>query len=373
MLDLVNLSSLSYNFLIYTIPFLFVLTAVVFFHELGHFVIARLNRVDVETFSVGFGREIFSTYDKKGTKWKICWIPLGGYVKFVDDADPTSKADKNKLSENGFHSKSILQRSSIVSAGPIANFILALVIFTFLYTVNGKTTILPVIESIEESSPAMNGGLKVDDIIISIDEVPINKFGDIPRVIQEKKTNELQFGILRKGSYINVNLTPEIRYLNPEKKSGEIFYIGIGGGTLEKNILKEKLSVIQAIGYGINDTYQIIHLSLSYIYKMVIGAESTENLGGPIRIAQISGDVAKNGIMPLLQLTALLSVSIGLINLFPIPMLDGGHLMFYLIEAIRGKPLSERSFELFHKIGLGFIIFLMFFALWNDLNFLNIF
>ena len=373
MLDLVNFSSLSYNFLIYTIPFLFVLTAVVFFHELGHFVIARLNRVDVETFSVGFGREIFSTYDKKGTKWKICWIPLGGYVKFVDDADPTSKVDKDKLSEHGFHSKSIFQRSSIVSAGPIANFILAIVIFTLLYSVNGKTTILPVIESIEEASPAINGGLKIEDVIISIDEVPINKFGDIPLVIQEKKTNELQFRILRNGSYINLNLTPEIRYLNPEKKSGEVFYIGIGGGTLEKNILKEKLSVIQAIGYGIHDTYQIIHLSLSYIYKMVIGEESTENLGGPIRIAQISGDVAKNGIMPLLQLTALLSVSIGLINLFPIPMLDGGHLMFYLIEAIRGKPLSERSFELFHKIGLGFIIFLMFFALWNDLNFLNIF
>ena len=217
--------------------------------------------------------------------WWLC--------KFVDDADPASKADKNKLSENGFHSKSIFQRSSIVSAGPIANFILALVIFTFLYSVNGKTTILPVIESIEEASPAMNGGLKVDDVIISIDEESINKFGDIPRVIQEKKTNELQFGILRNGSYINIDLTPEIRYLNPEKKSGEIFYIGIGGGTLEKNILKEKLSVIQAIGYGINDTYQIIHLSLSYIYKMIVGAESTENLGGPIRIAQISGDVAK--------------------------------------------------------------------------------
>ena len=355
------------------IPFLILLIVVVFVHEYGHYYFAKKYGVGVTDFSIGFGKELFGWNDKSGTRWKICWIPLGGYVKFVDDADPTSKADADKLSKNGFHSKSIIQRSSIVSAGPIANFILALVIFTFLYSVNGKTTILPVIESIEEASPAMNGGLKVDDVIISIDEESINKFGDIPRVIQEKKTNELQFEILRDGSYINIDLTPEIRYLNPEKKSGEIFYIGIGGGTLEKNIIKEKMSTIQAIGYGISDTYQIIHLSLSYIYKMVIGAESTENLGGPIRIAQISGDVAKNGIMPLLQLTALLSVSIGLINLFPIPMLDGGHLMFYLIEAIRGKPLSERTFELFHKIGLGFIIFLMFFALWNDLNFLNIF
>ena len=373
MFDLINFTNYMYNFVIYTVPFLLVLTVVVFFHELGHFGIARLNKVDVETFSIGFGREIYSIYDKRGTKWKICWIPLGGYVKFVDDADPTSKADANKFSPNGFHTKSISQRSAIVSAGPIANFILALVIFTFLYSVNGKTTILPVIESIEEASPAMDGGLMVDDVITSIDEDLVTKFSDIPRIIQEKKTETLQFGILRNGSYINLDITPEIRYMNPEKQSGELFYIGISGGTLEKNIIREKVSVINAIGYGINDTYQIIHLSLSYIYKMIIGTESTENLGGPIRIAQISGDVAKNGILPLLQLTALLSVSIGLINLFPIPMLDGGHLMFYSIEAIRGKPLSEKSFEIFHKIGLGFIIFLMFFALWNDLNFLNIF
>ena len=373
MFDLMNFPSLIYNFVIYTVPFLFVLTAVVFFHELGHFVIARLNNVDVETFSVGFGKEIYSKLDKRGTKWKVCWIPLGGYVKFIDDADPASRADVHNISENGFHTKSIFQRSSIVSAGPIANFILAIFIFTFLYSVNGRTTILPVIESIEEASPAMKSGLMVDDTIISIDERSVNKFSDIPLILQEEKANTLQFEILRNGSYITKDIAPEIRYLNPEKKSGEVFFIGISGGTLEKNVIRENVSILGAIGYGINDTYQIIHLSLSYIYKMVIGTESTENLGGPIRIAQISGDVAKNGILPLLQLTALLSVSIGLINLFPIPMLDGGHLMFYVIEAIRGKPLSEKSFEVFHKAGLGFIIFLMFFALWNDLNFLNIF
>ncbi len=369
MLDL----NIIYNLAIYTIPFLLVLTAVVFFHELGHFLIARLNNVDVEAFSVGFGKEIYSTIDKRGTKWKICWIPLGGYVKFVDDADPTSRADDSKYSENGFHTKSIYQRSSIVAAGPIANFILAIVIFTFLYSINGRTTILPVIEGIEESSPAMISGLRVDDTIISIDEQPIDKFSDITRVLQERKANILQFNILRNGISTNINVLPEVRYMDQERQSGELFFIGISGGALEKNIVREEVSLIKAVGYGFNDTYQIIHLSLNYIYKMIIGTESTENLGGPIRIAQISGDVAKNGILPLFQLTALLSVSIGLINLFPIPMLDGGHLTFYMIEAIRGKPLSEKTFEIFHKIGLAFIIFLMFFALWNDLNFLNIF
>tara|TARA_B110000444_G_scaffold236955_1_gene249252 strand:- start:2388 stop:3518 length:1131 start_codon:yes stop_codon:yes gene_type:complete len=361
------------NIFIYTIPFLFVLTVVVFFHELGHFLIARYNKVDIESFSIGFGRKIFGYIDKRGTEWKVCWIPLGGYVKFIDDVDPASLKDKLIINENGFHNKSLKAKSAIVSAGPIANFILAILIFTFFYSFHGKTTVLPVVESVEENSPAMLGGIIIGDQILTMNDIQVKAFNDIPRILKESNSNDIKFSVLRDQSIVDLTLVPIFKSYNQENNSNSYPYIGIGGGGLKENIITEKLPIHRALNQGVGDTYNIIHLSLGYLYKIITGNESTEHLGGPIRIAQISGDVAKNGIYPLIHLTALLSVSIGLINLFPIPMLDGGHLVFYLIEAIRGKPLGDKAHELFHKVGLSFIIFLMFFAIWNDLNFLNIF
>ena len=361
------------NLIIYTIPFLFVLTTVVFFHELGHFLVARINKVDVESFSVGFGKEIFGFFDKKGTRWKFCWIPLGGYVKFIDDADPTSKEKTLNISNNGFHTKSLFAKSLIVSAGPIANFILAIFIFAGLYSLNGKSYILPIVEAIEQDSPAMEGGLLINDKIVEIDGEQIRSFSDISNVLQLRKMETINFVIDRNNTLITLEIKPEIKFKDPDKPIDAIYYIGISSGSLKENIINEKLPLHISLKEGVNDTYNIISLSLNYIGNIFIGKESSKNLGGPIRIAQISGEIAQNGILPLLHLTALLSVSIGLINLFPIPMLDGGHLLMYFIEAIRGKQMSELYNEIFHRVGLGFIVLLMIFALWNDLNFLNIF
>jgi regulator of sigma E protease len=361
------------NIFIYTIPFLFVLTVVVFFHELGHFLVARFNKVDVESFSIGFGKKIISYTDKKGTEWKLCWIPLGGYVKFIDDMDPASLKENSINNENGFHNKSIKAKSAIVSAGPIANFILAIIIFTFFYSFYGKTTILPVVESIEEGSPAMQGGVVVGDRFLTMNDTEVFEFNDIPKILNETNLNVINVTVLRSESIVNLKLSPLFRSYDEKDSTRSSAYIGIGGGGLKENVITKKLPIHKAVTQGVGDTYNIINLSLGYLYRIIRGSEPTEHLGGPIRIAQISGDVAKNGIYPLIHLTALLSVSIGLINLFPIPMLDGGHLLFYIIEALRGKPLGDRASELFHKIGLSFIVFLMFFAIWNDLNFLNIF
>ena len=361
------------NIVIYTIPFLFVLTTVVFFHELGHFLVARINKVDVESFSVGFGKEIFGFFDKKGTRWKFCWIPLGGYVKFIDDSDPTSKEKTLNGSKNGFHTKSLFSKSLIVSAGPIANFVLAVFIFAGLYTLNGKTSVLPIVEAIEQDSPAMDGGILINDRIVEIDDEKIRSFSDISNVLQLRKMEAINFVIDRNGALITLEIKPDLKFKNPDEVGDPIYYVGISSGGLKENIITEKLPIHIALKEGINDTYKIISLSLNYIGRIFIGKESSESLGGPIRIAQISGEIAQNGMLPLLHLTALLSVSIGLINLFPIPMLDGGHLLLYFTEAIRGKPMSDFYNEIFHRFGLLIIVLLMLFALWNDLNFLNIF
>ena len=361
------------NIIIYTIPFLFVLTTVVFFHELGHFLVARINKVDVESFSVGFGKEIFGFFDKKGTRWKFCWIPLGGYVKFIDDSDPTSIDKTINNSKNGFHTKSLYTKSLIVCAGPFANFLLAIFIFAGLYTLNGKTSVLPIIEAIEQDSPAMKAGILINDRVIEIDGERIRSFSDISNILQIKKMNTINFVIERNGARVTLEIKPDVKFKNPDNDGEAIYYVGISSGGLKENVITEKLPLHLSLKEGINDTYKIISLSLNYIGKIFIGKESTENLGGPIRIAQISGEIAQNGLLPLLHLTALLSVSIGLINLFPIPMLDGGHLFMYFIEALRGKPMSDQYNEIFHRFGLIFIVLLMLFALWNDLNFLNIF
>lgn len=376
-MDIQLLSQYASNAFLYTIPFLFVLTVVVFFHELGHFLVARYNKVDIESFSVGFGRELFGFVDNKNTRWKFCWIPLGGYVKFIDDEDPTSSINNSvDKSEdiNGFHGKSLLARSSIVAAGPIANFILAIILFSFLYTFIGKPTVLPIVESIKEYSAADVAGFNVGDKIVRINDKDIHNFSDIPNIVAVNSGVELTFTIHRKNQEIILFATPgNLESKNiPENTTG-IGVLGISGGLSQGNVEIKKYPIHKSFVMGISDTYNIIKVTLNYVGGIIIGKESADQLGGPIRIAQISGQVASMGFSPLISLTALLSVSIGLINLFPVPMLDGGHLFFYAIEAIRKKPLSEKIQGIFFRIGLGFVIFLMIYATWNDLIQLNIF
>ena len=376
-MDIELLPQFVSNVFLYTIPFLLVLTVVVFFHELGHFLVARYNKVDIESFSVGFGRELFGFVDSKNTRWKFCWIPLGGYVKFIDDVDPTSSInndlDQNE-NKNGFHTKSLLARSSIVAAGPIANFILAIILFSFLYTFFGKPIAQPVVETIKENSAAELAGFNVGDKIIKINDKDIYNFNDIPLIVKVNPGIELSFTVHRDNKEIILLATPGV--FDSEDKAGnrsKVGVLGISGGLSQNNVEIKKYPIHKSFVMGISDTYNIIEITLNYVGGIITGKESADQLGGPIRIAQISGQVASMGFFPLISLTALLSVSIGLINLFPIPMLDGGHLFFYAIEAIRKKPLSEKVQGIFFRIGLGFVVFLMIYATWNDLIQLNIF
>ena len=376
-MDIQSLSQYASNAFLYTIPFLFVLTVVVFFHELGHFLVARYNKVDIESFSVGFGRELFGFVDSKNTRWKFCWIPLGGYVKFLDDEDPTSSINNNLDKDeniNGFHNKSLIARASIVAAGPIANFILAIILFSFLYTFIGKPMVQPIVENIKEQSAAEVAGFNVGDKIVRINDKDINNFSDIPQIVKVNPGIELTFTVHRNDQEIVILATPGV--MESSDKSGNVTgvgVLGISGGLTQDNVIIKKYPINKSFIMGVSDTYNIIKVTLNYIGGIIVGKESADQLGGPIRIAQISGQVASMGFSPLISLTALLSVSIGLINLFPVPMLDGGHLFFYAIEAIRKKPLSEKVQGICFRIGLGFVIFLMIYATWNDLIQLNIF
>jgi regulator of sigma E protease len=363
------------SFVSYAVPFLFVLTVIVFFHELGHFVVARWCGVAVETFSIGFGPEIWGFNDKKGTRWKLAWIPLGGYVKFAGDDNAASVPDREKLlemsaeeREGNFHTKKLWQRAAVVAAGPIANFILAIVIFAFIYAAVGRQIILPRVDSIQADSAAAEAGFKVDDVIVSIGAKKIESFSDMQRIISTSADRQLEIVVDRSGASLTLLATPKRKEITD--RFGNTYRIGLLG--ISRNAAKDEVKLVRedpltAIRMGGEETYFMIVRTLEYLGDIIVGREDADQLGGPIRIAQVSGQVATLGFIALLNLAALLSVNIGLINLFPVPMLDGGHLMYYGIEALRGKPLSERVQDFGFKVGMTLVLMLMVFATWNDL------
>ncbi len=369
------------SFLSYAAPFLFVLTVIVFFHELGHFVVARWCGVSVETFSIGFGPEIWGFNDKKGTRWKLAWIPLGGYVKFAGDDNAASVPDREKLEtmsteerEGNFHAKKLWQRAAVVAAGPIANFILAIVIFAFIYAAVGRQIILPRVDSIQANSAAAEAGFKVDDVIVSIGSKKIESFSDMQRIISTSADRQLEIIIDRSGEKITLQATPKRKEITD--RFGNTYRIGLLG--ISRNAAKDEIKLVRAdpltaVWMGTEETYFMIVRTLEYLGEIIVGREEADQLGGPLRIAQVSGQVATLGFIALLNLAALLSVNIGLINLFPVPMLDGGHLLYYGIEALRGKPLSERVQDFGFKIGMTLVLMLMVFATWNDLVNFSIF
>jgi len=362
------------SFFSYLLPFLFVLTVVVFFHELGHFVVARWCNVTVRVFSIGFGREIFGFYDKKGTRWRLSWIPLGGYVKFLGDENAASVPDHEsmeKLSkedrEGAFHNKHLSQRAAVVAAGPIANFLLAIVIFACMFTFVGRQQVLPVVDAVKPGSAAAEAGFKSGDKVLSIDGEPIESFGEMQRIVSISADQQLNVIVDRSGSEITLKPTP--RTAETKSAFGTIRrgLLGITRTASKEDVFVTKYDPFTSVWMGTKETYFVISRTLAYLYDVVTGREDADQLGGPIRIAQVSGQVASAGFLALLNLAAILSVSIGLINLFPIPMLDGGHLLFYSIEAVKGRPLSERSQEIGFRIGLALVLMLMIFATWNDL------
>jgi len=454
-----------YVSLIFTsvLPFLIVLTIVVFFHELGHFMVARYYGVKVTDFSIGFGKEIYGFYDKHGTRWRFAWLPLGGYVKFVDDDNAASVPDPDAISklspddQNGsFHAKPLAHRAAVVAAGPIANFILAIAIFAGIYTIVGESISEPRIGAVIADSVAEKAGFKEGDLVKSIDgtaiesfndmqrivslnantelsiaidrndrevilpftprkqkitdrfgnkvdiallqvqrfiepsigavvagsvadkagfkdsdrilkigDTPIHSFNTMQRIVSESPGKLLTFLVLREGKDVVLSVTPASAEVND--RSGNKKTIGRLGVHSPQSSLKKKHNPVSAVWKGAKETYFIVDQTLSYLGKIIVGRESADQLGGPIRIAQISSQAASVGILPLINLIAVLSVSIGLINLFPVPMLDGGHLLFYAFEAVKGKPLSEKTREYGFRIGLALVLMLMIFATLNDL------
>jgi len=359
----------------YLIPFLFVLTIVVFFHELGHFLVARWRGIRVLVFSVGFGPEIVGFNDRHGTRWKLSAIPLGGYVKFLGDDSAASTPDHDTLAtmsaedkRASFFHKPVGSRAAVVAAGPIANFILAIVIFAGIFMIYGKQISAARVDTVSPGSAAAEAGFQPGDLVTAIDGSKIDSFSDMQRIVSVSAGAPLRIEIDRGGVQRTLTATPTLREL--KDNFGNVHRIGVLGisrSLSPEDVRTERVGPLRAVAMGASETWFVIDRTVAYIGGVFSGRESTDQLGGPIRIAQVSGQVATAGFVALLHLAAVLSVSIGLLNLFPIPLLDGGHLLFYAIEAARGRPLSDRAQEVGFRIGLALVLMLMIFATFNDI------
>jgi len=364
------------------LPFIVLILVVVFIHEYGHYYFAKKYGVKVTDFSIGFGKELFGWNDKLGTRWKICWIPLGGYVKFFGDRNVFSQSDQEeiikKYSEEErkklFILKPLYQRSLIVAAGPIANFILAIVIFLFIYMFVGKDFTPAVINEVQKDSPAEVAGLMKNDVILEIDGTEVKSILDVSKLITMSTSDFIDFKVSRYDQDVLLKVKPNI--VETEDNLGNKInkrIIGIMLGPYNNKINHVKLGPAKALYYSLNEVYFVTISSLKYLGSILTGSGDSSQLGGPIRIAKITGQVAEFGIVPFLSIMAYISISLGLINLFPIPLLDGGHLMFYGFEKILGRPLSQKTQEGFFRIGMFLLLFIMFFATYNDLKDLGLF
>ena len=364
------------------LPFIVLILVVVFIHEYGHYYFAKKYGVMVTDFSIGFGKELFGWNDKSGTRWKICWIPLGGYVKFFGDRNVFSQSDQEELikkySEEErkklFILKPLYQRSLIVAAGPIANFILAVVIFLFIYMFVGKDFTPAVINEVQKDSPAEVAGLMKNDVILEIDGTEVKSILDVSKLITMSTSDFIDFKVSRYDQDVLLKVKPNI--VETEDNLGNKInkrIIGIMLGPYNNKVNHVKLGPAKALYYSLNEVYFVTISSLKYLGSILTGSGDSSQLGGPIRIAKITGQVAEFGIVPFLSIMAYISISLGLINLFPIPLLDGGHLMFYGFEKILGRPLSQKTQEGFFRIGMFLLLFLMFFATFNDLKDLGLF
>jgi regulator of sigma E protease len=370
-----SFNTLTHGLIGYVVPFLFVLTIVVFFHELGHFLIARWAGVKVLTFSLGFGPELAGFNDRFGTRWKISAVPLGGYVKFFGDeseaSTPSSETLSNMTEEEragSFHHKDVGRRAAIVAAGPIANFLLAIVIFTCLFTFFGKPSTTARVDKIEASSAAAAAGFQVGDVVTAIDKQAIGSFSDMQRIVSIHAGEPLTFTIKRGDSILQLQGTPEFKEVKDAfGNAHRLGVLGITRQTSAGDVTTERVDPATALWLGVKETWFVVDRTLAYIGGVFTGREAADQVGGPLRIAQISGQVATIGLAALVHLAAVLSISIGLLNLFPVPLLDGGHLLFYAVEAVRGRPLSDRAQEMGFRIGLGLVLMLMVFATYNDI------
>ncbi len=362
--------------LIYPLAFLFVLTIVVFVHEFGHFWVGRRCGVGVKAFSIGFGRELVGWNDRHGTRWKISAIPLGGYVKFVGDMNGASVPDDAQMARMSaeeravsFHHQSLAKRAAVVAAGPVANFILAILVFAGITFFTGRQVLAPRIEAVQQGSAAEAAGFQPGDLVKSIDGRTIASFSDMQRIISTSAGDALDFLVDRGGRNLSLTATPAVKEVDvPGFGKQRMGLLGLQGSRDPADLQHVTYGPLDSLEIGVGETWSVVDRTFNYLGKLVSGRESPQQLSGPIGIMRVSGDVAAiGGIGPLVGLIAILSVSIGLLNLFPIPLLDGGHLLFYAIEAIRGRPLSDRAQEIGFRIGLALVVMLMLFATWNDI------
>jgi regulator of sigma E protease len=345
-----------------------VLGVLVFVHELGHYLAARWCGVRVEVFSIGFGRALTRWTDQHGTQWKVAWLPLGGYVKLHGQERPEDVPESVRagwIPGRTFHEKSVGQRAIVVAAGPAANFLLAMVVFATMFATVGRPVTLPVIEGVLAGSAAAHAGLKQGDRIEAIAGQPIHQFEDIQRIISVRPDQTLDVVVQRDGASQTLTAHTEVR----EKNGHRTGLLGISGGAVEYH----HVAFGAALVGGVTQTWDITVETLGGVAQMITGQRGTEDLGGPLRIAQLSGEVAGLGIASLISFIGVLSVNLGLINLFPIPVLDGGHLLFYFAEAIRGRPIPPRAQEYGFRAGVALLAGLFIFATWNDLTQIGLF
>jgi regulator of sigma E protease len=354
----------------YIVSFLVVLTVLVFVHELGHYLVARRNGVRVDVFSIGFGPELFGWNDRAGTRWKVSAIPLGGYVKMYGDADPASTPDASvgEMTPDqravSFHHKRLGQRAAIVFAGPLANFLFAIVAFAGVYSIVGQPFTPPEITSVAADSAAERAGLRAGDRIIRINGVEIERFEQIQRIVQLSLENPLDLVVRRDGKEISMTAAPTV--VEEADRRGNVLRVprlGVKGVKVEF----VRHNPWDAVWRGIAETWVQTAGTVQALGQMIAGRRQTDDLGGPLRIMEMSGEVAQGGPAAFIVFMAVLSVNLVLINLFPVPMLDGGHLLFYALEALRGRPLGPRAQEYGFRIGLVLVFSLMIFATWNDL------
>ncbi len=359
----------------YVVPFLAVLTVIVFVHEMGHYLVARWNGVAIEAFSIGFGRELIGWTDKHGTRWKISAIPLGGYVRFVGDMNAASggvdeelvaKADP-ALAPHLFVNKSVWQRIAVVAAGPIANVLLTFLILYALLLGYGRYTIAPVIGDVLPGSVAESAGLESGDTILAVDGYEVRGFEDFQRLVATAPERSVHILLERNGSEQALTLTPEAAVVEDrfgnEQRVGRI---GVSRDVSETDVSLYRPDPVEAVGMTFEEIRFIIQRTAEFIGDFFVGRGDVEQLGGPVKVARVSGEVATLGVVALINLTALLSLNIGIFNLLPVPMLDGGHLLYYLVEALRGRPLSMRVQEMGFRFGFALVMALMVFTLFND-------
>lgn len=357
------------------IPFLFVLTVVVFVHEMGHYLVGRWCGIGATAFSIGFGPELVGFTDKHGTRWKLSAIPLGGYVKFIGDEDASSSpvgVDISKLSADqqsrAFPAQPVWKRAATVFAGPAFNIILTIIIFSVFFALYGRQVADPLVAGVQPNSPAAAAGFAPGDRFVSVDGQKITTFSDVQRIVSGRSGDELSFTVERDGKMVDLKATPSlVERTDPLGNKIKMGAIGVETTQEVGNFRRIEYGPLESVGQAIVETGHIISRTGEFFKRFAVGREDKCQLGGPVKIANMAGKAASQGFDWLVQLMAMLSVGIGLLNLFPLPPLDGGHLVFYAVEAIKGSPVSVGAQELFYRVGFLVVMGFMGFVLFNDL------